>query len=63
MVKARTSVQELVGMIERGDFWIITSNKQLNFIQYMKALLKQMVSYLKVETRTDKVPTLSGKRL
>ncbi len=63
MVKAKTSVQELVGMIERGDFWIIASNKQLNFIQYMKALLKQMVSYLKVETQTGKAPTLAGKRL
>ncbi len=63
MAKARTSVQELVGMIERGDFWIIASNKQLNFIRYVKTLLKQMVNYLKVETRTDKAPTLSGKRL
>ena len=63
MAKARTSVQELVGMIERGDFWIITSNKQLNFVRRVETLLKQMVSYLKVETQTGKAPTLVGKRL
>lgn len=63
MAKARTSVQELVGMIERGDFWIIASNKQLNFIRYVKTPLKQMVSYLKMETQTDKASTLSEKRL
>jgi type I restriction enzyme M protein len=27
--------------IERGDFWTTTSNKQLNFIQHVKTILKQ----------------------
>jgi type I restriction enzyme M protein len=27
--------------VERGDFWTTTSNKQLNFIQHVKTLLKQ----------------------
>ncbi len=28
-------------IVERGDFWTTTSNKQLNFIQHVKTLLKQ----------------------
>ena len=28
-------------MVERGDFWTTTSNKQLNFVQHVKTLLKQ----------------------
>jgi type I restriction enzyme M protein len=28
-------------MIERDDFWATTSNKQLNFVQHIKTLLKQ----------------------
>ncbi|UZR30944.1 type I restriction-modification system subunit M [Methylococcus mesophilus] len=28
-------------IIERGDFWTTTSNKQLNFVQHVKTLLKQ----------------------
>jgi len=28
-------------IIERGDFWSTTSNKQLNFVQHVKTLLKQ----------------------
>jgi type I restriction enzyme M protein len=28
-------------MIERDDFWATTSNKQLNFVQHVKTLLKQ----------------------
>ena len=28
-------------VIERGDFWTTTSNKQLNFVQHVKTLLKQ----------------------
>jgi type I restriction enzyme M protein len=27
--------------VERGDFWTTTSNKQLNFIQHVKTILKQ----------------------
>jgi type I restriction enzyme M protein len=27
--------------VERGDFWTTTSNKQLNFVQHVKTLLKQ----------------------
>ena len=27
--------------IEREDFWATTSNKQLNFLQHVKTLLKQ----------------------
>ncbi len=29
------------GIVERGDFWTTTSNKQLNFVQHVKTLLKQ----------------------
>ncbi len=28
-------------VIEREDFWATTSNKQLNFVQHIKTLLKQ----------------------
>ena len=28
-------------VIERDDFWATTSNKQLNFVQHIKTLLKQ----------------------
>jgi type I restriction enzyme M protein len=28
-------------VVERGDFWTTTSNKQLNFVQHVKTLLKQ----------------------
>ena len=28
-------------VIERDDFWAITANKQLNFVQHIKTLLKQ----------------------
>ena len=28
-------------IVERGDFWTTTSNKQLNFVQHVKTLLKQ----------------------
>ena len=28
-------------IVERGDFWATTSNKQLNFVQHVKTLLKQ----------------------
>jgi len=28
-------------IVERGDFWTTTSNKQLNFVQHAKTLLKQ----------------------
>ena len=27
--------------VEREDFWSTTSNKQLNFVQHVKTLLKQ----------------------
>jgi type I restriction enzyme M protein len=35
----RTSTEKDV--IERDDFWATTSNKQLNFVQHIKTLLKQ----------------------
>lgn len=28
-------------IVERGDFWTTTSNKQLNFVQHVKTLLRQ----------------------
>ena len=28
-------------IVERDDFWVTTSNKQLNFVQHLKTLLKQ----------------------
>ena len=28
-------------IVERDDFWATTSNKQLNFVQHVKTLLKQ----------------------
>jgi len=33
-------------IIEREDFWSTTSNKQLNFVQHVKTLLKQNGRFL-----------------
>ena len=35
------SVSKERDSVERGDFWTTTSNKQLNFVQHVKTLLKQ----------------------
>jgi len=34
-------VSKALDLVERGDFWTTTSNKQLNFVQHVKTLLKQ----------------------
>ncbi len=46
--KSSTTIQGAEGTVskerdsvERGDFWTTTSNKQLNFIQHVKTILKQ----------------------
>ena len=38
---AESKVTTEKDMIERDDFWAITANKQLNFVQHIKTLLKQ----------------------
>lgn len=37
----RSKVSKERDIVERGDFWTTTSNKQLNFVQHVKTLLKQ----------------------
>ncbi len=37
----RGKVSKERDIVERGDFWTTTSNKQLNFVQHVKTLLKQ----------------------
>jgi len=37
----RGKVSKERDIVERGDFWTSTSNKQLNFVQHVKTLLKQ----------------------
>jgi len=38
---ARQNVSKERDVVERGDSWTTTSNKQLNFVQHVKTLLKQ----------------------
>ncbi len=40
-VHVRSKVSKERDIVERGDFWTTTSNKQLNFVQHVKTLLKQ----------------------
>ncbi len=37
----RGKVSKERDIVERGDFWTTTANKQLNFVQHVKTLLKQ----------------------
>ena len=41
IVSAGGKVSKEKDVIERDDFWATTSNKQLNFVQHVKTLLKQ----------------------
>jgi type I restriction enzyme M protein len=38
---SRVKVSKERDSVERGDFWTTTSNKQLNFVQHVKTLLRQ----------------------
>ena len=41
IVNGKGKVSKKTEIIERDDFWATTSNKQLNFLQHVKTLLKQ----------------------
>lgn len=77
-VSVRQQVMRIVELLQGGDFILETHAAGTNIegeltdilavIEQIHETLHQqgtvrLISYLKVETRTDKVPTLAGKRL
>jgi len=77
-VSVRKQVMRIVELLQGGDFILETHAAGTNIegeltdilavIEQIHETLHQqgsvrLISYLKVETRTDKVPTLAGKRL
>lgn len=77
-VSVRQQVGQVVDMLNAGDFIIETHASGTNIEGELDAILAmvakiheqlhadgsvRLVSYLKLETRTDKVPTLAGKVL
>jgi uncharacterized protein (TIGR00106 family) len=77
-VSVRTEITRVVEMLGNYDFIVETHASGTNIEGELEAILDalktihetlhnegtvRLVSYLKVETRTDKPPTLAGKRL
>lgn len=77
-VSVRQQVGHVVDMLNAGDFIVETHASGTNIEGELDAILAmvakiheqlhadgsvRLVSYLKLETRTDKVPTLAGKVL
>jgi uncharacterized protein (TIGR00106 family) len=77
-VSVRKEVKRVVAIISKRDFIIEThaagTNIEGNFdeilavVEEIHTTLHQegcarLISYLKIETRTDKIPTLAGKKL
>ena len=77
-VSVRQQIGRVVELLEGGDFILETHASGTNIEGEMDAILAivakiheqlhadgsvRLVSYLKLETRTDKVPTLAGKAL
>lgn len=77
-VSVRTEVKRIVELLAQHDFILETHAAGTNIEGELDAILAavqqihetmhttgsvRLISYLKLETRTDKVPTLAGKRL
>ena len=77
-VSVRAEVTRIVGLLQQYDFILETHAAGTNIegelddilaaVQQIHATLHaegsvRLISYLKLETRIDKVPTLAGKRL
>ncbi len=77
-VSVRKEVTRIVGLLQEHDFILETHASGTNIEGELAAILAavehihttlhaegsvRLVSYLKLETRTDKMPTLAGKRL
>jgi uncharacterized protein (TIGR00106 family) len=77
-VSVRQEVARVVALLQSEDFIVETHASGTNIEGELDAILTavervhtrlhaegtvRLVSYLKLETRTDKVPTLAGKRL
>ncbi len=77
-VSVRKEVTRIVGLLQEHDFILETHASGTNIEGELSAILAaiehihttlhaegsvRLVSYLKLETRTDKTPTLAGKRL
>lgn len=77
-VSVRTEVKRIVELLGQHDFIIETHAAGTNIEGELSAILAaveqihesmhnagsvRLISYLKLETRTDKTPTLAGKRL
>ncbi len=77
-VSVRQQIGRVVELLEGGDFILETHASGTNIEGELDAILAivakiheqlhadgsvRLVSYLKLETRTDKVPTLAGKAL
>jgi len=77
-VSVRKEVMQIIYLLEGHDFILETHASGTNIegeLQTILAVIEEihealhkqgsirLISYLKVETRTDKVPTLAGKKL
>jgi len=77
-VSVRAEVTRIVGLLQEHDFILETHAAGTNIEGELAEILAavqqihetlhaggsvRLISYLKLETRTDKVPTLAGKRL
>jgi uncharacterized protein (TIGR00106 family) len=77
-VSVRNEVKRIVALLAQHDFILETHAAGTNIEGELDAILAavqqihetmhaagsaRLISYLKLETRTDKVPTLAGKRL
>lgn len=77
-VSVRREIERVVALLQEYDFLIETHASGTNLEGELNAILAaverihttlhaqgtvRLVSYLKLETRTDKLPTLAGKRL
>ncbi len=77
-VSVRKEIEQIVGLLKQHDFIlethaagtnmegeladILAAVQQIHEAMHAKGSVR-LISYLKLETRTDKVPTLAGKRL
>jgi len=77
-ISVRKEVTSIVGLLQKHDFLLETHasgtniegdlNEILAAVEEIHEFLHEqgsvrLVSYLKLETRTDKIPTLAGKQL
>jgi uncharacterized protein (TIGR00106 family) len=77
-VSVRNEVKQIISLLDGHDFILQTHASGTNIEGELSEILKavesvhetmhqqgsvRLISYLKLETRTDKIPTLAGKKL